>query len=254
MSEATKSMRHESLTAALAAFQAEVPSIVKGSTAKVPTKSGGEYTYSYADLAVITPLVLPLLGKHGLAWSAQPTLMGDQFVLHYSLAHESGEAIEGIYPLPDPSSLPQALGSAITYARRYALCAITGVSPGGDDDDAQAAQSAPARRPARKAATPAQSPIAGKTAVTRDWAAAAQASRNMDELREVFEAAKAEGELGLPFEEGSPGTVGELLRALKDTLPVQWAKPKPEATGWETAAVGIVNADGDVVVVDGDPA
>ncbi len=183
---------HANLAEALAAFQAEVPTVVKGAEAKVQTKTGKDYTYKYADLAVITPLVLPLLGRHGLAWSTQPTLMGDSFVLHYSLKHAGGEEIEGIYPLPDPHTPPQELGSAITYARRYALCAVTGVAPGGDDDDAASAPAAPDRRRAR-AARPSDTPqpqVAG-----RDWAQLVLEARTIDELRAVHGEAEKAAEL-----------------------------------------------------------
>lgn len=137
---------HETLAAALAAFQTEIPRIEKGKTA-----NAGKYAYDYADLSDVTAVVLPLLGKHGLAWSAAPTVTDHGFVLEYQLAHVSGEAITGTYPLPAVSTPPQQMGSAITYARRYCLTAVTGVAPGGDDDDARAAQQAhkPATGPRR---------------------------------------------------------------------------------------------------------
>lgn len=142
-------MTHENIAAALAAFQAELPRVGKDNTARV-TSEKGQYTYRYADLSEITPAVVPLLAKQGLAWTTRPTLWPDgKFVLHYALTHTSGEAIEGTYPLPNPASSAQALGSAITYARRYALCAVTGVAPGDDDDDAAAAQRAAPAPPAR---------------------------------------------------------------------------------------------------------
>ena len=39
-----------------------------------------------------------------------------------------------------PNGTPQTIGGAITYARRYALLAVTGVAPDDDDDDGQAAE------------------------------------------------------------------------------------------------------------------
>ena len=109
------------LAAALAAVQAQLPAVAKGETATVPTKSGGSYKYSYADLAAVTRVILPRLGSHGLAWITKPTMREDgKFVLSYKLAHSSGECEAGEYPLPDRGS-PQEIGSAITYARRYAL-------------------------------------------------------------------------------------------------------------------------------------
>ena len=93
--------------------------------------------------------LLPVMAALGLSFIARPTMIYGQFMLAYELLHVSGDQITGDYPLPDPSRLgPQDLGKAITYARRYALCAVTGLAPGGDDDDAQAAQAAaPARKP-----------------------------------------------------------------------------------------------------------
>lgn len=193
---------HPNLASALAAFQSELPSIKKGNTAKVKSeRTGSEYSYSYADLTDVSEIALPLLGKHGLAWSAQPTLLDDMFVLHYSLTHESGEALEGIYPLPAATTPPQQLGSAITYARRYALTAITGLAPGGDDDDAQAAPSAPARQ-TRAAAKPKAQPAAKPTfqAATEDWAAKIIDAVTVEALRDVFTEVEEKGEVGRPFD------------------------------------------------------
>jgi hypothetical protein len=133
-------LAHASVAEALAGFQAELPKVAKSNTADVRSDKGS-YSYRYADLAELSPLVLPVLARHGLSWSTRPTLVGEppRFVLTYTLAHVSGDKIEGDYPLPAAGSTPQNLGSAITYARRYALCAVTGVAPGDDDDDAAAA-------------------------------------------------------------------------------------------------------------------
>lgn len=130
-------MTTDTLAAALAAVQADLPEVRKAETAKVPTKTGGSYSYTYADLAAVTRVILPRLGKVGLSWTTKPTILGDRFVLAYKLLHVSGEYEEGTYPLPDRGS-PQEIGSAITYARRYALCSVTGVAPDDDDDAATA--------------------------------------------------------------------------------------------------------------------
>ena len=111
-----------------------MPKVAKGSTADT-----GTYKYQYAGLDAVTDAVMPALGKVGLAFIALPTLNdAGHFVLSYSLVHEAGAEISGEYPLPDKGT-SQALGSAITYARRYALCAATGIAPGGEDDDGAAA-------------------------------------------------------------------------------------------------------------------
>lgn len=123
------------LYAAVARLQSELPSISKGKTADT-----GTYKYKYADLPAVSEAILPKLGKLGLAFVAFPTLNADgKFVLAYSLVHEAGAEMGGEYRLPDNGS-PQQIGSAITYARRYALCAVTGIAADEDDDGAAAQQ------------------------------------------------------------------------------------------------------------------
>lgn len=129
----------ESLAAALAAFQAELPHIGKDNLAVVKSDKGS-YKYTYADLSDVSAVVLPAMARHGLSFSAKPTLDdADRFVLEYTLRHVGGEADVGRYPLP-ATGTAQQVGSAITYARRYALCAVAGVAPDEDDDGAGAEQ------------------------------------------------------------------------------------------------------------------
>ena len=57
-----------SLTEALVAFQASVPTIPKNRTAKIPTKNGGSYSDSYVDLtdileAIRQPLAHRLISR-----------------------------------------------------------------------------------------------------------------------------------------------------------------------------------------------
>lgn len=131
------------LAVALAAVQAQLPKVGKSQTAKVQTNKGPAYSYDYANLADCSRAIMPLLGANGLSFSAKPTMTPNGFVLRYCLRHVSGDEDTGEYPLPDPlHSGAQALGSAITYARRYVLCAVTGLAPDADDDDGAAANTA----------------------------------------------------------------------------------------------------------------
>jgi hypothetical protein len=137
---------HKTLVAALAAFHAEAPKVIKDATAKVTgeSKDGGRisYTYGYADLATVTEALNPVLGAHGLAFTSKPTMTPEGFGLAYALKHEGGESDEGFWPLPDPTRLkPQDLGSWITYWRRYAFLAVTNTFPSGEDDDGGKASS-----------------------------------------------------------------------------------------------------------------
>lgn len=129
----------ETLTSALAAVQANLPIVGKDQKATVKSDKG-TYTYKFANLARVSAAILPILSAHGLAWTTLPTLdEAGRFVLRYELRHISGEVVSGSYPLPT-TTRPQEMGSAITYARRYALCAATGVAPEEDDDNASIAE------------------------------------------------------------------------------------------------------------------
>jgi hypothetical protein len=129
------------LYTALLAVRAQAPRVVKDKTAKVRSDKAS-YSYAYADLETVTEAVEPLLIEQGLLWLTTPSMTSDGFHLGWTLVHaETGQELTGVYPLPDPiRTSPQGVGSAITYARRYCLVAVLGLTPSGDDDDARAAQ------------------------------------------------------------------------------------------------------------------
>lgn len=158
-----------SLAEALAALQAQMPVVAKHGKADVTSQRGASYSYSYAPGEDITPKVYPLMAALGLSFTAMPTTTddGERFVLDYQLLHVSGEAKSGLYPLPDPARLgPQDLGKAITYARRYALCALIGLFPGGDDTDATS-NGQVIDQPARKPRNVPDSQLASEGRMTR---------------------------------------------------------------------------------------
>lgn len=134
---------HSGLAAALAAFQATMPVVAKGETADVPTKAGGRFTYTYASLADITKVAMPLLAAQGLSFTCAPDYWDRGLVLRGHLIHSSGEERVGTLPLTGDT--PQQLGSSITYMRRYLLGCMTGIVT-DDDDDGHEAQQAQ-RRP-----------------------------------------------------------------------------------------------------------
>lgn len=157
-------------TEALVRLQAKLPEVKKDQKATVKMKAGGEYDYKYAGMARVSSAILPLLAEHGLAFNARPTLNAEgKFVLAYKMRHVSGEWEDGEYPLRTDLT-PQLTGAMITYARRHALCAVTGLAPEEDDDDAAAAEeqaqraSGPVRR--RQQAKPQQN-RAGRTVQRR---------------------------------------------------------------------------------------
>ena len=99
------------------------------------------FKHKYATLDAVLDAVTPALGKHGLAVVQTTALADGKTVLQTHLYHESGECLTSTYPLPEISD-SQKFGAALTYARRYALCAILCVTA-DEDDDANAAVSVP---------------------------------------------------------------------------------------------------------------
>jgi len=126
------SVETDKLDAALVLFQKELPKIRKGKTAKIPTKSGGNYTYKYADFADVMEVATPLLVKYDM--HITQGFVADK--LQTQVHHSSGQW-KGDDGLPLPLHLgPQEIGAAITYFRRYGVCALLGIAPEGDDVDA----------------------------------------------------------------------------------------------------------------------
>jgi hypothetical protein len=80
-------------------------------------------------------------------------LEGDVLMLDTRLAHSSGQWIQSEWPVCKFPSAPQQIGSALTYARRYSLFSIVGIS-GDDDDDGTAANSQETQAPKRQAPPP----------------------------------------------------------------------------------------------------
>lgn len=135
------------LASALVAFQAEMPTVAKGKSATVRSDKGS-YSYTYAGLAEVSHAALPVLTKHGLAFSCVPEIIEGKPVLTGVLLHISGESLRGSLPLA-ASGTPQQTGSAITYGRRYLFGCMTGLVTEDDDDGALAAKRAPAKKAQR---------------------------------------------------------------------------------------------------------
>jgi len=130
-----------SIAQALAAMQAEMPVVPKGQKATVPTKSGGNYSYTYASLHDVTKVMYPLLAKHGLAFTCAPQVRPDGTgTIDGILIHDSGESISASMPLFGRTA--QEIGSSLTYARRYLLGCLTGVVTDDDEDGTLANQAA----------------------------------------------------------------------------------------------------------------
>ena len=120
------------LAKALVKVQAELQPAVKGQVNPF-------FKSSYANLLEIWEVCRKPLTDNGLSVTQIAESEEGKAILETVLMHESGEWIKGRLPLMPIKQDPQGQGSAITYARRYSLAAIVGVST--EDDDAEAATS-----------------------------------------------------------------------------------------------------------------
>jgi len=116
----------EKLSADLLAAQNEIGGVVKD--AKNPF-----FKSTYADLNSVIAVIKPVYAKHGLTIIQLPCSDEHGVGVTTRLIHKSGEWLEDSFTLPLTKPDPQAAGSAITYAKRYALKAL-GLMPDVDDD------------------------------------------------------------------------------------------------------------------------
>lgn len=122
------------IAAALAKAQAEMGGAKKDS-------SNPHFRSSYADLASVREACLSALNKYGIAVIQSPrgVVVDGQFCveLETRLVHSSGQWFADTLTVPVTKVDAQGVGSATTYARRYALAAFVSVAP--EDDDGEAA-------------------------------------------------------------------------------------------------------------------
>lgn len=95
------------------------------------------YHSSYAAFEDIWGACRIPLNENGLS-VAQMTHASDKgLCLVTTLMHTSGQWIRGEYLLNPLKNDPQSLGSALSYAKRYALAAMVGVVSSDEDDDGE---------------------------------------------------------------------------------------------------------------------
>jgi len=135
------------ILAALVAVQA---------TCEAPKKNAANphFKSKFADLAQVLGVLRQPMAEQGLAIVQTPSLTpdGKSVSLTTTLYHKSGESLDcGTLTMPVERPGPQAVGSAITYARRYALTAIFALA--AEDDDGENAEERPPAKAAKDART-----------------------------------------------------------------------------------------------------
>lgn len=121
------------LAAALAIAQGNIDNVKKD-------RVNPHFKSNYATLGSVWDTIRDELSKNGLSVIQLPCPSKDGHVgLRTILLHKSGQFIEETCHMPlKNASNPQDVGSALTYARRYALMALVGIAP--EDDDGNAAK------------------------------------------------------------------------------------------------------------------
>lgn len=119
-------------SAALSEFQRECPPIRKDSTAKIASRSGSGYEFTYADLETIIETVRPYLSTHGFSFTFDSETDGATLRCTCILRHASGHRESSSFRLPTESASgatpQQKVGGALTYAKRQTLVSVLGLS------------------------------------------------------------------------------------------------------------------------------
>jgi len=140
-----------SLNEKLLEIQQNPPELLKSAT-------NPHFGNSYVPLDAVLEAVLPVLGEKGILLTQTLAANGPDPALRTTFTDvESGETLTDICPLVLDKTSPQAVGSAITYYRRYSIISSLGFNV-DEDDDAEGATSHASRtssgRSGRKKDTP----------------------------------------------------------------------------------------------------
>ena len=181
------------LAAALAKAQGQIEHASKD---RVNTHFGSKY----ADLASVIDAIREALSTAGIARHQATMSRGTEVGVRTMLVHaESAEFMASTIwiTLPDDKRTPQAIGSVLTYLRRYSLAAAVGLAQ--DDDDVQSAMGSRPSAPPQSKAAPPKPPapaVATDKSLKELWEAAGkslewiskQAGREVKGLKELTQA------------------------------------------------------------------
>lgn len=115
------------LAAALSKAQGAMHAASKDST-------NPHFKSKYADLASVWDVCRKPLTDNGLSVVQLPEATEHGLVIATRLMHASGQWMQADLLLNPTKNDPQGVGSAITYGRRYGLCAMVGIVADEDDD------------------------------------------------------------------------------------------------------------------------
>lgn len=144
--------KYNTLAGALARAQAAMSNVTKD-------QSNPHFRSRFASLAAVRDVVIPALAAEGLAIVQMPgNDEQGRVTVRTMLLHESGATLDcgtvATTATVRGGNEAQALGSSVSYLRRYSLAAICGVAQ--EDDDGQASGPAKPRQASRQPSKPAQ--------------------------------------------------------------------------------------------------
>ena len=121
-----------SLHSAMASAFAEIEGATKSA-------NNPHFRTKYADLGAVIEAIKPALINHGLFFTQRPQPSDGGVTIETVIGHASGEELSlGSLFVPANKNDAQGYGSALTYARRYALVTAFGVPVEDDDGNAAA--------------------------------------------------------------------------------------------------------------------
>jgi hypothetical protein len=120
------------LASAMAAAFTEIEAATKSA-------NNPHFKTKYADLTAVIEAIKPALIAHDLFFTQRPVPSENGVTVTTVLHHAGGESLElGSLFVPANKNDAQGFGSALTYARRYALVTAFGVPVEDDDGNAAA--------------------------------------------------------------------------------------------------------------------
>jgi len=125
------------LAKALSAAQSEIMAASKD-------RENPYFKSSYATLASVWDACRGPLTKNGLSVTQLPVNQNGSVGVVTTLLHGSGQWMRSVLFAKPEKDTPQALGSCLTYVRRYALSAVVGVAPEDDDGNEASGNGKPA--------------------------------------------------------------------------------------------------------------
>lgn len=205
------------------------------------------YKHKYADLSSCWDACRDALSANGLSIVQIPEEGGVTSIL----MHTSGQWMSGHLPMVPTKNDPQGVGSAITYARRYALCGFAGIAPEDDDGNAASGKDKEVKRttemiplPPRPNASMVQSlsEVPNSSLVTvlqKSVAAVAEQKTMKPQPKPVAKKPTPGNTFHIQFKQALP----ERYRVFSDQLLVDWLNLNYPEYGGHTASIPMEELD-----------